>query len=250
MNEATVRALIRRFAQAVGITDGDKGDITVSGSGTTWVIDAGAVDTTEIADGAVTFAKLAGAAVVTEGEGIASNDNDTTVPTSAAVKDYVDSAGAGPQLQTAQTATGSNTVFDFTGIPAWVNRITVMGWGLSTNGINLIILRVGDGAIVTSGYLGAAGHVSGTAAATVNGTTSCPIMQANAAADVVRFKCTIDRASGNTWIFSGTAALSNQARAMMFASEVTLSGALDRVRVTTVNGTDTFDVGSVSISWE
>jgi propanediol utilization protein len=30
-------------------------------------------------------------AIVTEGEGIGSNDNDTTIPTSAAVKDYVDS---------------------------------------------------------------------------------------------------------------------------------------------------------------
>lgn len=111
MNESTVRALIRRFAQAVGITDGDKGDITVSGSGATWAIDAGAVDTTEIADGAVTFAKLAGAAVVTEGEGIASNDNDTTVPTSAAVKAYADSVGR--VLLATRTASASATL-DFT----------------------------------------------------------------------------------------------------------------------------------------
>ena len=38
----------------------------------------------------ITFGKLAVAAVVTEAEGIGSNDNDTTLPTSAAVKDYVD----------------------------------------------------------------------------------------------------------------------------------------------------------------
>lgn len=44
----------------------------------------------EIVDGAVTFNKLNGAAVVTEAEGIANNDNDTSLPTSAAVKDYVD----------------------------------------------------------------------------------------------------------------------------------------------------------------
>ena len=43
-----------------------------------------------ISAGAVDFAMLAAAAVVLESEGIGSNDNDTTIPTSAAVKDYVD----------------------------------------------------------------------------------------------------------------------------------------------------------------
>jgi hypothetical protein len=42
----------------------------------------------------ITVSMLAGSAVVTEAEGISSNDNDTTLPTSAAVKDYVDSAVA------------------------------------------------------------------------------------------------------------------------------------------------------------
>jgi hypothetical protein len=45
------------------LTDGDKGDITVSSNGTTWNIDAGAVDTSEIADSAVTTAKIADDAV-------------------------------------------------------------------------------------------------------------------------------------------------------------------------------------------
>ena len=38
----------------------------------------------------VEVADFAGSAIVTESEGIGSNDNDTTLPTSAAVKDYVD----------------------------------------------------------------------------------------------------------------------------------------------------------------
>ena len=31
---------------------------------------------------------------------------------------------------------------------------------------------------------------------------------------------------------------------------ITLSGALDRVRITSSNGTDTFDAGSINIMWE
>ena len=62
------------------------GDVT--GSGTTAI-------TTTISAGAVDFAMLNGAAVVTQAEGIAANDNDTTLPTSAAVKDYVDSSIVG-----------------------------------------------------------------------------------------------------------------------------------------------------------
>ena len=41
-----------------GVSDGDKGSITVSGGGTVWTIDAGAVKTAELFDGAVTFAKM------------------------------------------------------------------------------------------------------------------------------------------------------------------------------------------------
>lgn len=98
MNEATVRALIRRFA-AAGLADGDYGDISISGG--VWTIDAGTV----------TFAKVDPAAIVTEAEGIASNDNDTTIPTSAAVKAYADSVGR--VLLATRTASASATL-DFT----------------------------------------------------------------------------------------------------------------------------------------
>jgi hypothetical protein len=60
------------------------GDVTGSGA-------TGSDIATTISAEAVDFAMINTAAVVTAAEGIASNDNDTTLPTSAAVKAYADS---------------------------------------------------------------------------------------------------------------------------------------------------------------
>jgi hypothetical protein len=39
-------------------------------------------------------------------------------------------------------------------------------------------------------------------------------------------------------------------QAQFLAGDVALSGTLDRIRITTVNGTDTFDAGTINVSWE
>jgi len=56
-------------------------------------VDAGAAIAQSKLDLAVTTSEIAASTLVIESEGISSNDNDTTIPTSAAVKDYVDTAG-------------------------------------------------------------------------------------------------------------------------------------------------------------
>lgn len=158
-------------------------------------------------------------------------------------------AGSLINLQTAQTAS-SNTEFDFTGIPTWVNRVTVIGRGISTNGTSNYTLRIGDGAIVTTGYLGATTTIAGATPTTANPTTGVTLNQSTTAASVFGFEATISRLSGNSWQISGLGSLSNTNTLSMFASGLTLSGALDRVRLTTVAGTDTFDAGDINISWE
>lgn len=160
-------------------------------------------------------------------------------------------AGSLINRQTAQVAVGTETVFDFTGIPSWVNRVTVTMAGVSTSGTSTYILRVGDGAVVSSGYTGSITTISGATPASSTATTSIGILFNPTAASVYHGTCVLVRHSGNTWVATSTGGLSNTASTTLSGGSITLTNALDRVRLTTTGGTDTFDAGSsVSISWE
>lgn len=96
-------------------------------------------DTQTPADGSITFAKLAAAAVVTESETIASNDNDTTIPTSAAVKAYADTRGptllatlTGAASATLDTAAFNNAVYSR-------YRAVLQGVIPATDGVSLMV---------------------------------------------------------------------------------------------------------------
>jgi len=117
--------------------------------------DAGAVGTSNIADDAVTIAKIADAAIVTESEGIASNDNDTTLPTSAAVVDYV--ANNSSDSLAALTATdGGFVVGDGTNFGVETGSTARDSIGLGTSGhIQFHCLGVGQSASTNNGQIDA-----------------------------------------------------------------------------------------------
>jgi hypothetical protein len=82
-----------------------EGDLIVADSATTMTrLESGAADTVLTSDGTnpsynkLTTSNLTDATLVTETDTIAGNDNDTTIPTSAAVKDYVDNQVSGTTL--------------------------------------------------------------------------------------------------------------------------------------------------------
>lgn len=147
---------------------------------------------------------------------------------------------------TAQAST-SGTSIDFTSIPSWVKRITVMFDGVSTTSTSPIGVAVGTVAgFITSGYEGGASNQ----AATFTANTNCLLINpASIAAGASRGHAILTLISSNRWIFS--AGVQNGSTNLAGAGgAITLSGTLDRVRITTVNGTDTFDAGSINILYE
>jgi len=149
----------------------------------------------------------------------------------------------------------SGTSIDFTGLPSWVKRITVMFSGVSTNGTSEVTLQLGTSSgFVTSGYLGVAltvttGGTTGTSALSSGflvrmGTT------AGTAAAIRHGQAVFTLVSGNTWVGSLTMGLSNNEYLATTAGSIALAGALTQVRVTTNGGTNTFDAGTINILYE
>lgn len=148
-------------------------------------------------------------------------------------------------------ASTSGTSIDFTGIPSWAKRITVMFNGVSTNGTSLIQVQAGSGSVTTSGYLSSCGAInSGTGQA--GSTTGIAVTAGLAAANNFSGMLILCLVSANQWVANGNCQYSTATGAIYMSAGYTpaFSNALDRVRITTVNGTDTFDAGSINILYE
>jgi hypothetical protein len=144
-------------------------------------------------------------------------------------------------------ASTSGTSIDFTGIPSWVKRLTVMLNGVSTNGASAPMVQIGSGSVTTSGYLGAI--MSG--AEVINFTTGFYVNSNTFISSGLLYgNLVITLLGSNAYTASGATGRSDIARAFAIGGSVTLSGALDRVRITTTSGTDTFDAGTINIMYE
>jgi len=156
-----------------------------------------------------------------------------------------------PLVSGTSQASTSGTSIDFTGIPSWVKRITIMFNGVSTNGTSIKQIQLGDsGGVETTGYLGAG--VQLTDATSVNAatiTTGFGIRSA-LAADTLNGAVVITNLTSNTWVAQGALTDSSRGAGYLVGGAKALSATLDRVRITTVNGTDAFDAGSINILYE
>jgi len=148
-------------------------------------------------------------------------------------------------------ATTSGTSIDFTGIPSWVKRVTIMVYGVSTNGTAYPRFQIGAGSIDTTNYNGTGVQAYNGSTAGVTLSAGFDVIALNAANLLYGQAVLTNMDSSNLWNFSFTGATTtgNQLALITFGAH-TLSGSLDRVRLTTANGTDAFDAGSINILYE
>jgi hypothetical protein len=144
-------------------------------------------------------------------------------------------------------ASTSGTSIDFTSIPSWVKRITVMFKAVSTSGTSPLQIQIGSGSVQTSGY--ASSYWFGSTGSNV--ITSGFAVTPTLAAYYIDGIATIVNFGSNSWVFSSISnLLVNTNIGSQAVGDTALSGTLDRIRITTQNGTDTFDAGSINILYE
>jgi hypothetical protein len=143
-------------------------------------------------------------------------------------------------------ASTSGTSIDFTSIPSWVKRITVIFNGVSTSSTSNYLIQIGSGSVTTSGYNSTAYTTGNTG---LDSTAGFLISAVNTAAALTNGHSVITLTGTSTYIQSSVVS-AYTLRGMVGGGTVTLGGVLDRVRITTVNGTDTFDAGTINILYE
>ena len=151
-------------------------------------------------------------------------------------------------------ASTSGTSIDFTNIPSWVKRVTVMFSTVSNTGTGNMLVQIGTGSSpTTSGYF-SIGAFNGS---TSNGSTSSTagfIINTDNASDEFSGAMTISlvNPSTNTWVASY--AMARKQGTFYYSATgggtVALAGTLGMVRLTTPAGSATFDAGSINILYE
>lgn len=196
------------------------------------------VTTAALAANAVTSAKMATGAAAGN---LAAGD---VTPTMLAQK----------LTQGSAQATTSGTSIDFTSIPSWVKRITVMFNGVSLSGTAVPRIQLGVGGTPeTTGYNSVGSYISafGPSANVAAATSGFDTNAGGGATFNFYGAVTLINVTGNVWVVTG--AVSNNVTTVFtsfFSGQKSLAGVLNMVRITSTNGTDTFDAGSVNIIYE
>ena len=160
------------------------------------------------------------------------------------------SAANVPLVAGSAIATTSGTAIDInTAIPSWVRRITIAYNGVSLSGSAHSIIQLGSGSYTTTGYASTGAYAGTANSAGVASATNGLIAYGGSATNAFTGTMTIVAMGSNLWVASHSGAL-NTTIGVMGGGLITLGGTLDRLRITSTNGTDTFDAGSITLLYE
>jgi hypothetical protein len=142
-----------------------------------------------------------------------------------------------------------NTSVDFTSMPSWINTITVMFRNISTVSNDNILVQLGTSSgFTTSGYVSTSIDFDGGGGVAANSTAGL-LVKLNPGSNIVNGTMIIAYTGSNAWVNNHT--MSNNTNIMTVGGgTIALGGTLDRVRITTVSGTDPFDAGTLNISYQ
>lgn len=215
---------------------------------------ANARDLSILAQGASTAGILAGAY-----GGTGASLSPTTAGNTIFTTDGSNWSSTAKIVRGTLVAATSGTAIGFTGIPSWAKRITMLLNEVSTNGTTGLMAQIGSGSYTTSGYSNGYtmfAPAAGTSAVGGAGTASgFAIGGLATTASTLSAVLILNNITGNVWSYfsiagrSGGTTAQNGQQTFSYAP-ITLGGALDRIQLTSVATTETFDAGSVNIFYE
>lgn len=147
-------------------------------------------------------------------------------------------------------ATTSGTSIDFTGLPAHARFILMPLSAVSVSSNSAVVVQIGDsGGIEAADYAGSVGGHDPTTLIVTNFSASFQIDTSGAAGAIRHGLVILVNLTGNTWVCLAGIGRSDTNRVEIAMGSKTLSATLDRVRLTTGGGADTFDGGNAGILW-
>ncbi|QIG60028.1 hypothetical protein [Dishui Lake large algae virus 1] len=173
----------------------------------------------------------------------------TTIPLSTL---HVNGSIQGIITSMTQQATTTGTFIDFTNIPTWVKRITVIFNGVSSSSTSQHIVQLGTSSgFTTTGYTSYTGYYAASGSSAVTNAKGF-VSWNNANASLRYIIMTIVNISGYSWVesHSGGLGVSTTPYVISGGGSVTLSEPITSIRLTTDNGTDSFDAGSMNVQYE
>lgn len=220
------------------------------------------VSTGKVVDGAITLTKLAAAvqnlvngALQRSGGTMTGKivlDGDATLGLHPVTKQQAESIVAGAVVDrmqyslTASQATTSGLAFDFPSIPSSAKRLTLTLKGVSFNASAVPLVQVGAGSVAVSGYDSACSTITGAVGFSTATALSGFTFNTQAAGDAISGSLILTKLKDHTWV-AQMAGKAGSNISFLGGGEVVLGGAPDRLRLTTVAGTATFDAGEASL---